>query len=127
MDDETYVRDVIGELLESLGHEVVTVAGADEAIEVFRREHESGRSFDTVMLDLTIPGGMGGRGVLARMKEIDPQVRAVASSGYSGDPVMADPTRHGFVAQLHKPYTVEDLRAVLARVCSRPGRGPHVR
>ena len=86
------------------------------ALSAFERARAEGRPFGAVLLDLTIPGGAGGLAVLSRLRAIDPGVRAIASSGYSGDPVMARPEEHGFAAQLTKPYTVADLAEVIGRV-----------
>jgi CheY-like chemotaxis protein len=66
-----------------------------------------------VLLDLTIPGGFGGRAVVARLLEIDPDVRAIAASGYFSDPAMANPRAHGFAATLSKPFTIDDLARVI--------------
>ena len=68
-----------------------------------------------VILDLTIPGGIGGLGVLSRLRVIDPAIRAIASSGYSSDTVMAEPRAHGFLDRLAKPYTTVELSEVLSR------------
>ena len=79
-----------------------------------RRAEE--RPFDLVVLDLTVRGGMGGAAALTHLKAIDPGVRAVATSGYSNDPIMADHAAHGFVGRLEKPYLVEELATLLSAV-----------
>jgi PAS domain S-box-containing protein len=119
MDDEEYVRDVARQMLQELGYSVVVVRDGDEAVRAYERARDLSQPFDLVILDLTIPGGRGGSVVLARLRSIDPQVRALASSGYSGDPIMADPVSHGFVGRLTKPYTEVELGAAIAHV---PGR-----
>ncbi len=119
MDDEEYVRDVVQEMLDELGYEALLVADGDAAVRAFDAAHGTPRAFNAVILDLTIPGSVGGAAVLERLRAIDPDVRAVASSGYSGDPIMADPRSHGFVAQLTKPYTTEDVGRVMSRVLPR--------
>jgi PAS domain S-box-containing protein len=114
MDDEEVVRDIAGEMIRALGHEVEVAEHGAEAIRRFREAREGGRPFDVVVLDLTIRGGMGGKETLERLRELDPAVRAIVSSGYSDDAVVADYQAHGFRARLSKPYRIDELQAVLA-------------
>jgi PAS domain S-box-containing protein len=116
LDDEEYVRDVASEMLGGLGYTVEVTAGAEETIAAYEKARASAQPFDLVLLDLTIPGDVGGAAVLSRLREIDPEVRAVASSGYTGHAVMADPGAHGFVARISKPYTTAELADVVSRV-----------
>jgi CheY-like chemotaxis protein len=109
MDDEAFIRTATSALLEKMGHRVSAVAHGQEAIDEYERVRQTGQPFDIVILDLTIPGGMGGRDALSRLREIDPAVRAIASSGYSEDAVMSDPIRHGFKSALAKPYNRDEL------------------
>ena len=115
MDDEAYVREVVQNMLVELGHTVEAVADGNAAVASFESARASSSPFDLVLLDLTIPGGPGGRAVLARLLKLDPDTRAVASSGYSADPAMADPAAHGFSGTLTKPYTIDDLARIIAR------------
>jgi CheY-like chemotaxis protein len=117
LDDEHYIREVLSLMMKSMGCEVDAVASGDEVVELYRRARDVGRSYDLVILDLTVPGGRGGVEVLAELLKMDPGVRAVASSGYSDDPVMADPRAAGFLASLPKPYRVADLARVLREMC----------
>jgi two-component system, cell cycle sensor histidine kinase and response regulator CckA len=96
MDDEEMVREVIGRMLASLGYEAEFARDGGEAIEMFVLAQGSGQAFAGVILDLTVPGAMGGKETMARLLEIDPQVKAVVSSGYSDDPIMADFQKYGF-------------------------------
>jgi two-component system, cell cycle sensor histidine kinase and response regulator CckA len=116
LDDEEYVRDVASESLKELGFSVETVSAGEQAVEAYQKALASSQPFDVVILDLTIPGGMGGVAVLSRLRAICPTVRAVATSGYSGDSVMANPETHGFQGRLVKPYTTAELGEVIARV-----------
>jgi len=113
MDDEPVVRIVAGELLRELGHEAEFAEHGDSAIEKYRRAKADGRPFDVVILDLTIRGGMGGEETLRRLLEIDPGVKAVVSSGYSDDEVVAMYRQHGFRSFLKKPYDMLELGRTL--------------
>lgn len=113
MDDEPIVRVVAGELLRELGHDAEFAEHGDSAIEKYRRAMEENRPFDVVILDLTIRGGMGGMDTLRKLKEIDPGVKAVVSSGYSDDDVVATYRQHGFCAFLKKPYDMKELGRIL--------------
>ncbi len=126
MDDEAYVREVLAEFLGSEGHAVAVAAHGDEAVALVRAGHLAGRPFDVALLDLTIPAGDDGAQVLVRLRALDPRLRAVASSGYSADPVMSDPARFGFTAALPKPYPLDDLSALLQRLLAAdPDPDPH--
>jgi len=116
MDDEELIRDLAAEMLTDLGYEVSTVKDGAAAIAAYQEAGQSGDPFDVVIMDLTIPGGMGGKEALERMREIDPNVRAIVSSGYSNDPVMADYRKHGFVGVLAKPYTSDNVRSQLEAI-----------
>ena len=116
MDDEAIVRNVAGELIRALGHEAELAEHGEAATELYRNARQAGRPFDLVILDLTIRGGMGGLETMKGLKEIDPEVRVVVSSGYSDDSAMGGSMQHGFIASLKKPYTIEALRNMLSAV-----------
>jgi signal transduction histidine kinase/ActR/RegA family two-component response regulator len=118
MDDEDIIRRVGSRMLEELGFEVLAVQDGSEALEAYTREEEAGRAFRLVILDLTIPGGMDGRKALEQIRERYPEVRAIASSGYSNDPVLARFQDYGFSGKLTKPYRIDDLRDAVLRVLS---------
>ena len=113
MDDEESIRQMAVFLLRRFGFEVTCVADGEEAVNVYRSAHEEGRGFALVIMDLTVPGGMGGKEALIRLRQIDPNVRAIVSSGYSSDPVLANYREHGFCGVAAKPYEVNDLARVL--------------
>jgi CheY-like chemotaxis protein len=121
MDDDGMIRDVAGQMLAALGHTVATAANGEEAIELFRRAREQGRPFDVVILDLTVKKGMGGEEAIRRLREMDPDIRAVVSSGYSDAAVLADYSSHGFSARLNKPYRLGALKDCLLSL-EKPGR-----
>ncbi len=116
MDDEETVRKVTGAMLASLGYDVEYAEHGEEAIVRVKQAMEAGRPFDALIIDLTIPGGMGGKDVISKLREMDPAVRAIVSSGYSNDPVMADFRSYGFDAVLAKPYEIRALSETVRRV-----------
>ncbi len=109
MDDEELIRAVATEMMVTLGHEVESAEDGEEAIEKFRQAAESGRPFDVVILDITVKGGMGGELAIKRLREMDPQVKAIVSSGYSDNPVVSDYRAYGFTSFLNKPYQFQEL------------------
>jgi Signal transduction histidine kinase len=118
MDDEPPVREMAAAMLRRLGLEVAVVADGAEAIDAYVAARSAGRPFTLVLLDLTVPGGMGGKEALAELLRIDPNIRAIVSSGYSNDPVMAHYREHGFQARVPKPYELDQLAAA---VCAAEG------
>jgi PAS domain S-box-containing protein len=116
VDDEELVRSVASSLLKHLGCYTEAVRDGNEAIESYKRAKESGKPFDVVIMDLTIPGGMGGKEAVKRLLEIDPQVKAIVSSGYATDPVMANYRDYGFVGVIPKPFRVSELGDLVAQV-----------
>lgn len=122
MDDEPTVRDTLEQMLSVLGQETEFTTNGAQTVAKYREAFAAKEPFDLVILDLTIPGGAGGRQVLNQLVTIDPDVRAVASSGYSTDAVMAGFERFGFVAALPKPYKMSALRSLLASVLRKKPR-----
>jgi CheY-like chemotaxis protein len=116
MDDEAMVRSVLVEMLTYLGYEVECAGDGSQAVEKYLQARAAGRPFDAVILDLTVPGAMGGRDAIQEMLRHDPRVKAVVSSGYSDDPIMADFQQYGFTAVIVKPYRVLELSNVLKQV-----------
>ncbi|RLB67946.1 MAG: hypothetical protein DRH04_07340 [Deltaproteobacteria bacterium] len=113
MDDEEVIREVAVEMLEVLGCEAEAVADGRKALECYRESLAAGRPFDLVVMDLTIPGGMGGEEAVREILQIDPQARVVVSSGYSEDSVVANFRDYGFVGRIAKPYNLNELNALL--------------
>ncbi len=116
MDDEKMVRLLIGQYLTHLGYEVEFAEDGHKAIELYRQSFESGKPFDVTILDLTVPGGMGGQEAVKELLTIDPDAKVIVSSGYSNDPVMANYEKYGFAGVIPKPYKIAPLSEVLKNI-----------
>ena len=119
MDDEEMIRDLAGAILTHLGYDAEFAENGEQAIAQYEKAKATDKPFDAVLMDLTIRGGMGGQEAVAILRSMDPTVRAIVSSGYSHDPVMAEYRNYGFVGVLSKPYQIEELSEVLQRVLAR--------
>ncbi|HBU69810.1 MAG TPA: hypothetical protein DEE98_05440 [Elusimicrobia bacterium] len=116
MDDEDLIRNTMGRILNHLGYSAGFARNGEEAISVFSEARNSGQPFDAVILDLTIPGGFGGKDVLAKMLKMDPSVKALVFSGYSNDPIVANFKEYGFSGVLPKPCKIEDMSKALFNI-----------
>jgi PAS domain S-box-containing protein len=116
MDDEDSVNRLFVRMLTPCGYIVSTASNGPETIALYKQALEAGAPFDAVIMDLTIPGGPGGKEVIKDLLALDPNVRAIVSSGYAVDPVMANPGAYGFKGIVAKPYTSAALREAVARV-----------
>jgi two-component system, cell cycle sensor histidine kinase and response regulator CckA len=119
MDDEPMICEILGEALPMFGFEVEFARDGRTAIARYSEAMGTAEAFDAVIMDLRIQGGMGGEEAIERLRHIDPAVRAIVSSGYSDDPIMANHLDHGFCAVLRKPYKILELRDVLTGVLAR--------
>jgi PAS domain S-box-containing protein len=125
MDDEASTRTVTANMLEFLGYDAEVVESGMAAVERFKRALDAGRPFDAVMLDLVVPGAVGGREAIAHLAGLDPAVRAVLVSGYAQDSIMSAYREYGFVAAMSKPYSLQDLQATLETVITTPSWRVH--
>jgi CheY-like chemotaxis protein len=116
VDDEDIVRDLARETLSSIGYKVTTAKDGAEAVELYRQAYEGNHPFNAVIMDLTIPGGMGGREAIRKLNEIDPEAKVIVSSGYSNDPVISNFRDYGFKGAIAKPYGVKELSEILYEV-----------
>jgi len=116
MDDEEIVRKAIGRMLKDKGSEVVFAEDGEEAVQIFKEAKNSSQPFDAMILDLTIPGGMGGKETVKKIREMDSNVKIIVASGYSNDPVMANYEKYGFNEIIVKPFDNEELVRVLKSV-----------
>lgn len=116
MDDEPTIREMAGHLLTRLGFEVETVEDGQAAVSRYQAALKNERGFDLVIMDLTVPGGMGGREAMQELLKLDPGVKAIVSSGFCSDPVMADHRAYGFRGVVPKPYKITDLAKAIRSV-----------
>jgi CheY-like chemotaxis protein len=125
MEDDALVRSIGRQLLQHLGCEVHAVSDGTEAVVLFKEAKNQGLPFTVVILDLTVRAGMGGRDTLRALSQIDPAVTAIATSGYSDDPVMANFAEYGFRGALAKPFQIEEVSALLQKVALEKTAGLH--
>ncbi len=113
MDDEEIVRNIAEVMIKSLGHEVELAENGEEAIDKYRESMKTGRQFDIVIMDLTIRGGMGGEEAMKELLQINPDIKAIVSSGYTDTSAISEYRTIGFDACLTKPYDIDSLNAAL--------------
>jgi len=113
MDDKMEVREAAGEMLRHMGYEVEFAKDGSEALKLYKRAKMESMPFDTVIMDLTVPGGMGGKEAIEKLLVFDPGVKAIVSSGYSSDPILEKYKKYGFKGVLPKPYEMGKLSDVL--------------
>ncbi len=116
MDDEEMVRDTVGEMLRYMGYETAAAKDGAEALKLYQKAKKNGTPFAAVIMDLTIPGGMGGKETIQKLLELDPHVKAIVSSGYSNDPILSRFYDYGFKGVVAKPYKIEELNKTLQGV-----------
>ena len=120
MDDEQIILDMTREVLKFLDYDVMFAKDGQAAIDLYTLEKSAGAPFDVVILDLSVPSGLGGKETIVQLRKIDPGVKAVISSGYSDDPVVSDFSNHGFDEVLTKPYKIHDLKNMLEQIMNKP-------
>lgn len=113
MDDEDQVREIVAEMLKYLGYEADLAVDGAEAVALYIKAREVGQPYDALIIDLTIPGGMGGKEAIKKLLQYDPQVKAIVSSGYSNDPIMAEYQKYGFCGVASKPFDIAELSKIL--------------
>jgi CheY-like chemotaxis protein len=118
MDDDEIVRKVAVQMLHHFGYAVTESTHGEEALALYRSALDGGEPFDLVILDLTVPGKMGGKDTVAKLMEIDPGVKAIVSSGYSHDPIMAQYKKYGFAGVVPKPYSLEKMGETVQSILS---------
>ena len=116
MDDEPLVRGAVRNMLETLGYTVELASDGNEAVKLYKKTLDRGKPYDLVILDITVPGGIGGREALLELKSLDPDVKAIVSSGYSNDPIMAHYKNYGFAGVVSKPYKIEEVSRIISEI-----------
>jgi CheY-like chemotaxis protein len=116
MDDEQIIRDVTHEILQFLNYEVMSAREGIEAVDLYKKEKMAGHPFDMVILDLSISNGLGGKETIDLLRNFDPAVKAVISSGFTDDPVVKDFSHYGFSERLTKPYNIHEMKNLLEKV-----------
>jgi CheY-like chemotaxis protein len=119
MDDEEIIRKMLKNMLSLAGYTVELSSDGDEALGKYQQAKKAGDPFSAVIMDLTIPGGMGGKEAVQKLLEIDPNVTAIVSSGYATDPIMSDYKAYGFKAVIAKPYSSKQLQETLSGLLTR--------
>ncbi len=119
MDDEETIRNTTPKILAHLGYKTAVAKDGAELLELYTKAQQSGDSFDAVIMDLTVPGGLGGKETIGKLMKIDPGVKAVLSSGYSDDRILLNYRRYGFKGVVIKPYKMEELSATLHQIIAR--------
>lgn len=116
MDDEELIRDLLKDILSYLGYDVLCTSNGQEAIRAYEQALAIRQPFAAVILDITVPGGMGGKETLPALQALDPQVKALLSSGYANDPVIANYQQYGFSGVVPKPYNMQQLSEALENI-----------
>ena len=117
MDDEDMVGEIACQMLIHLGYEAVHVKDGKAAVDEYVSRMQVGDRYDVVIMDLTIPGGMGGKEAVRKLLEVDPAARVLVSSGYSMDPIMTNFADYGFVGVINKPFDLASIRDILKTFC----------
>jgi len=118
IDDEPTVQMVLGDMLRLKGYQVDVVSDGDEGVAAFKAARQQGQPYDTVLLDLTMPGGKSGKVIVQELLAIAPETRVIAISGYSSDPIMSQYEAFGFRGRLVKPFRLQEVVDEIVRVCS---------
>jgi CheY-like chemotaxis protein len=116
MDDEQIILDMTREVLKFLDYDVMFAKDGLTAIDLYKKEKAAGFPFDVVILDLSVPSGLGGKETVEQLRKLDPGVKAVISSGYSDDPAVQDFSNFGFDEKLAKPYKIHELKNMLEQL-----------
>jgi CheY-like chemotaxis protein len=116
MDDEEVVRQIAAKMLKKIGFKVDFAYDGNETIKMFKNSKKLNQPYSLILMDLTIAGGMGGKETIKKLIKIDPEVKAIVSSGYSNDPIMSNYSRFGFKGVIAKPYKYDELSRILQEV-----------
>lgn len=120
MDDEDMVGEIACQMMIHLGYEATHVKDGKAAVQEYSRRLSAGAPYDVVIMDLTIPGGMGGKEAVKEILAADPKARVLVSSGYSTDPIMTNYGDYGFVGVINKPFDLASIKETLDSFCISP-------
>jgi CheY-like chemotaxis protein len=110
------LRSLGKEMMRCMGHAVDTTSDGQSALEKYKNSYEKGSPYDLVILDLTVPGGKGGKETVKELLKINPEAKVIVSSGYAEDPIIANYENYGFKGKLTKPFTMNELKEQLTRL-----------
>lgn len=116
MDDEVMVGEIACQILEFLGYEAVYVDDGIKAVDIYRDHLQREKAFSAVVMDLTVPGGMGGKDAVIEILALDPSAKVIVSSGHSGDPIMTNFKEYGFIGSIGKPFDMAAIESILALI-----------
>lgn len=116
MDDDEIICDMVNQTLSFIGYEIECAKNGEAAIDMYKKAYESGKPFDLVIMDLTVPGGMGGEAAIKELHRIYPEAKAIVSSGYCNNPVMSDFQKYGFHGVMSKPFEIKELNELLQKI-----------
>ncbi len=116
IDDDAQIREVAVSVLDTLGYEACSAKDGETAIELYQQAMDAQQSFDVVIMDLIIPYGMSGKETIIVLKQINPNVKAIISSGYSSDPAILDYKEYGFSGAICKPYRIDEIAQIIQQV-----------
>jgi len=116
MDDEDMVRGILGNMLSAQGHTVLSCSEGRECLKIFEEELARKTAVDLTIMDLTIPGGMGGKETAKRILKLQADAKIIVASGYSNDPIMSTYRSYGFTSALGKPFTSQELRSAIIKL-----------
>ncbi len=119
LDDEEMILDLVSDIFQLIGFDVVSVTNGKAAIEEFKQAKDQGQPFDLVLFDMTLPGGMDGATVLKEIRKIDPDIKAIVSSGYSQEELQSKAGESGFDAAVPKPYSITLLKETVEELLKR--------
>ncbi len=116
MDDDEMIRELVGNMLHSFGYEAVFARDGEEAVKLYLEAKEKAEPIEAIIMDLTIPGGMGGKDAVLEIHKIDPEAKVIVASGYSNDPILAEYSDYGFSAAIIKPFKLQEFREIVSRI-----------
>jgi DNA-binding NtrC family response regulator len=116
MDDDINILVVLKSMLVRLGFDVTSTKGGQELLSLYQEDLKNHKRYQFFLLDLTIPGGLGGKETVQQLLKMDPSIKVIVSSGYSNDPVLANYSEYGFIGVLKKPYTIADLQILISSI-----------